>query len=110
MNFVIVDVETTGGSPKSSKITELVMYKFNGKKIIDEYATLINPELTLDELRGDLREIAEDLVSSGYLRLDPTTTVRNFVETIFGENGKIPVPRRVEIHLLFLSTMTRNDT
>ena len=55
-------------------------------------ATLINPELTLNELSGDLREIAEDLVSSGYLRLDPTTNVRDFVETIFGENGKIPVP------------------
>ena len=55
-------------------------------------ATLINPELTLNELSGDLREIAEDLVSSGYLRLDPTTNVRNFVETIFGDNGKIPVP------------------
>ena len=36
MNFVIVDVETTGGSPKNSKITELAMYKFNGKKIIDD--------------------------------------------------------------------------
>ena len=55
-------------------------------------ATLINPELTLNELSGDIREIAENLVSSGYLRLDPTTNVRDFVETIFGENGKIPVP------------------
>ena len=41
-------------------------------------ATLINPELTLNELNGDLREIAEDLVSSGYLRLDPKTSVSNF--------------------------------
>ena len=55
-------------------------------------ATLINPELTLNELSGDLREIAENLVSSGYLRLDPSTSVRSFVENIFGENGKITVP------------------
>ena len=32
MNFVIVDVETTGGNTKDSKITELAMYKYDGKK------------------------------------------------------------------------------
>ena len=41
--FVIVDVETTGGSPQNSKITELAMYKFDGTKIIDEFTTLLNP-------------------------------------------------------------------
>ena len=36
MPYVIVDVETTGGSPKHSKITEIAMYKYDGEKIIDE--------------------------------------------------------------------------
>ena len=36
MNFVIVDVETTGGSPKNSKITEIAMYKYDGIQIIDD--------------------------------------------------------------------------
>ncbi len=49
MNFVIVDVETTGGSPKSSKITELAMYKYDGNKIIDEFSSLINPEQDIPE-------------------------------------------------------------
>lgn len=49
MNFVIVDVETTGGSPKNSKITELAMYKYDGNGIIDEYSSLINPEQDIPE-------------------------------------------------------------
>lgn len=49
MNFVIVDVETTGGSPKQSKITELAMYKFDGVQIVDEFSSLINPEQEIPE-------------------------------------------------------------
>jgi DNA polymerase-3 subunit epsilon len=43
MHYVIVDVETTGGSPKQSKITEIAMYKYDGNQIIDELISLINP-------------------------------------------------------------------
>ena len=64
MNFVIVDVETTGGSPKNSKITELAMYKFNGKEIIDEYATLINPEMVIPEFIVRLTGITNDHVKN----------------------------------------------
>ena len=49
MNFVIVDVETTGGSPKQSKITELAMYKYDGVEIVDEFSSLINPEQEIPE-------------------------------------------------------------
>jgi len=49
MNFVIVDVETTGGSPKQSKITELAMYKYDGVQIVDEFSSLINPEQEIPE-------------------------------------------------------------
>ena len=49
MNFVIVDVETTGGSPKNSKITEIAMYKFNGTAVIDEFSTLVDPEMEIPE-------------------------------------------------------------
>ncbi len=42
--YAIIDVETTGLSPKSEKITEIAIYIHDGEKIIDEFATLINPE------------------------------------------------------------------
>jgi DNA polymerase-3 subunit epsilon len=44
MHFAIIDIETTGGSPKNSKITEIAIYKHSGIEIVDEYCTLVNPE------------------------------------------------------------------
>lgn len=64
MNFVIVDVETTGGSPKDSKITELAMFKFDGEKIIDEFIALINPEIPIPEFIVRLTGITDSMVSN----------------------------------------------
>ena len=62
MNFAIVDIETTGGSPKDSKITEIAIYKHNGFEIIDEYETLINPEIPIPAFIANLTGINDQMV------------------------------------------------
>lgn len=62
MNFAIVDIETTGGSPKDSKITEIAIYKHNGLEIIDEYETLINPEIPIPLFIANLTGINDSMV------------------------------------------------
>ena len=42
--YAIVDIETTGGSARLERITEIAVYIHDGKRIVDEYSTLINPE------------------------------------------------------------------
>ncbi len=42
--YAILDIETTGGSPKVEKITEIAVYFHDGEKIVDEWSTLLNPE------------------------------------------------------------------
>ena len=42
--YAIVDIETTGGQPKESKITEVGIVISDGTKVIDTYETLVNPE------------------------------------------------------------------
>lgn len=42
--YAITDIETTSGSNKTGKITEIAIYIFDGEKIIDSMVTLINPE------------------------------------------------------------------
>ncbi len=42
--YAIVDIETTGLSPSTEKITEIAIYIHDGKKIVKEFASLINPE------------------------------------------------------------------
>lgn len=63
MNFVIVDVETTGGNTKDSKITELAMYKYDGEKVIDSMISLINPEQTIPEFIVRLTGITDSMVA-----------------------------------------------
>lgn len=44
VKYAIVDVETTGTSYKNGKITEIAILIHDGKKVIDEFSSLINPE------------------------------------------------------------------
>jgi DNA polymerase-3 subunit epsilon len=62
VHFVIVDIETTGGNPKSSKITEIAMYKHDGQEVIAEYSTLINPETTIPTFIVQLTGISDNMV------------------------------------------------
>lgn len=62
MNYAIVDIETTGGSPKNSKITEIAIYKHDGKDVIDEFVTLVNPEMTIPPFIVQLTGINDRMV------------------------------------------------
>ena len=42
--YAIVDVETTGLSAKTEKITEIAIYLHDGEKKVDEFVSLVNPE------------------------------------------------------------------
>ena len=43
VTFVVVDLETTGGSPASSGITEIGAVKVQGGAVLGEFQTLVNP-------------------------------------------------------------------
>ncbi len=45
--FAVIDIETTGLSPAKGRITEVAVFLHNGEKIVEEYSTLINPELKI---------------------------------------------------------------
>ncbi len=62
MHYVICDIETTGGSPKNSKITEIAIFKHDGTKIIDTFETLINPEISIPPFIVNLTGINDQMV------------------------------------------------
>lgn len=41
--FAIVDIETTGGSPAGSGITEIAIWLFDGEQVTERFETLVNP-------------------------------------------------------------------
>lgn len=64
MNYAIVDIETTGGSTKNSKITEIAIYKHDGKQVIDSFETLINPEIPIPIFIARLTGIRDEMVEN----------------------------------------------
>jgi DNA polymerase-3 subunit epsilon len=62
--YAIVDIETTGGNAKYSRITEIAIIIFDGKEVIDRWETLINPQkeipLPIFALTGINNEMVRD--------------------------------------------------
>lgn len=64
MNYAILDIETTGGSPNAEKITEIAIYFHDGTRITDEWSTLINPEKNIPPFITNLTGISNSMVES----------------------------------------------
>ena len=61
--YAIVDIETTGGYAQGNRITEIAIFVHNGKEIIDQYQTLINPERYIPHYITGLTGIDAQMVS-----------------------------------------------
>lgn len=61
--FSIIDIETTGGSPKTEKITEIAIFTHDGKTIINEFSTLINPEKSIPAFITAITGISNEMVA-----------------------------------------------
>ncbi|MBT8281115.1 MAG: GIY-YIG nuclease family protein [Muriicola sp.] len=60
--YCIVDIETTGNGIKGNKITEIAIFKFDGKHIIEEFTSLVNPECEIPPFITGLTGIDNDTV------------------------------------------------
>ena len=60
--YSIIDVETTGGKFNQEGITEVAIYKFDGVKIIDQFISLINPEIPIQPFVQQLTGITDKMV------------------------------------------------
>jgi DNA polymerase-3 subunit epsilon len=61
--YAIIDLETTGGQPTQDRITEIAIYVHDGEKIVDQYATLVNPGRAIPPFITQLTGITNDMVS-----------------------------------------------
>ena len=64
MNYAIIDIETTGGSPAIEKITEIAIYLHDGTRIIDQFVTLVNPERNIPYFITNLTGITNEMVEN----------------------------------------------
>jgi len=63
VTFVVVDLETTGGSPQDSAITEIGAVKVRGGVVLGEFQTLVNPHLPIPPFIQALTGITTAMVA-----------------------------------------------
>ncbi len=62
VTFVVVDLETTGGSPATCAITEIGAVKYRGGECLGEFQTLVNPGVPIPPMITVLTGITEAMV------------------------------------------------
>ena len=62
--YAIVDIETTGGSARLEKITEIAIYLHDGNQVTGEFVTLINPERNIPYYITSLTGITNEMVEN----------------------------------------------
>ncbi len=59
--YTIIDVETTG---KTNRITEISIFKYDDTKVIDEFTSLVNPEIEIPDYITSLTGIDYTMVAN----------------------------------------------
>jgi DNA polymerase-3 subunit epsilon len=64
ITFVVVDLETTGGSPAACSITEIGAVKVRGGEVLGEFQTLVNPQMAVPPFIAVLTGITDAMVAT----------------------------------------------
>lgn len=65
--YSIVDVEATGGNAKTDRLTEIAIFLFDGKNVVDKFSSLINPERSIPPYVQRLTGINDEMASNAPL-------------------------------------------
>lgn len=79
--FVVVDVETTGGSVRNGhKVTEIAAIVVDGRgRVVDEFQTLVNPERPIPRFITALTNITDEMVRDAPRFCDVLPELRAFL-------------------------------
>ena len=65
--FAIIDVETSGGNVNTCRVIEIGLLVHNGKRVIETYSSLVNPEKKIDPFVCALTGIFDHMVEDAPL-------------------------------------------
>ena len=80
LEYAIIDIETSGGTPKESKVIEIAIIIHDGNKMIDSYQTLINPEKSIDWFVTKLTGITNKDVANAPKFFEVAKTIYKYLE------------------------------
>jgi len=82
--YAIIDIETTGGMSRRDKITEIAIVIHDGTKVLDQYATLINPGRSIPPEITRITGITNDMVKDAPKFFEVAKEIVEYTEgTIF---------------------------
>jgi DNA polymerase III subunit epsilon len=88
--YAIIDIETTGGSARIEKITEIAIYLHDGNQITGEFVSLINPERNIPWFITNLTGITNEMVEDAPRFYEIAKTIVELTEgrTFVAHNAK----------------------
>ena len=80
LEFVVVDIEATGAKMPPNRIMELGAYRIRGRKIVDSFLTLVNPEISIPRFVIALTGITNEMVKQAPLFAEVAPRWLEFVQ------------------------------
>lgn len=77
--YCVLDLETTGFSAKTEKITEIGIMKVKNGKVIDEFSCFVNPEKHIPQRVSEVTNITDDMVKDAKTIKDVFPDVLEFL-------------------------------
>ena len=94
--YCVLDLETTGFSPKTEKITEIGIMKVKDGKVIDKFSTFVNPEKPIPQRVVEVTNITDDMVK------DAETIDKIFPKMLDFIEGTVLVAHNADFDIGFL--------
>lgn len=94
--YCVLDLETTGFSPVTEKITEIGIMKLQGGKVIDEFSCFVNPQKPIPARVVEVTNITDDMVA------DAETIDTVFPKMLDFIEGSVLVAHNAEFDMGFL--------
>ena len=77
--FVVFDLETTGAKSPPCRITEIGAYRVKGGEVLEEFQTLVNPEMPIPPFITGLTGISDEMVADAPFFTDVAHDFLNFI-------------------------------
>jgi len=97
-DYVVVDVETTGGNTQWNRVTEIGAVRVRNGEIIEEWSSLINPQRRIPSKIVSLTGITDDMVAEAPVFADIADEFRAFLD------GAVFVAHRAKFDYGFIKT------
>ena len=100
--YCVLDLETTGFSAKTEKITEIGVMKVKEGKVLDEFACFVNPEKPIPQRVVEVTHITDDMVK------DAETIDKVFPKLLEFLGDSVLVAHNADFDIGFLKQNAKN--